>query len=133
MKPTLVAAVCTAASMLCVPAASGHDQAGALGQVNFPVSCTPEAQKRFNTAASLLYSFHWERVDKALSDVFDVDPNCAMIYWAKAVASLDNALGAPPTPKQEKEGWAAVEKARQLGAKTERERDYIAAVEAFLK
>ena len=56
-----------------------------------------------------------------------------MAYWAKAVASLDNPLGSPPTPKQEKEGWAAVEKAKQLGAKTQRERDYIAAVEVVFK
>jgi tetratricopeptide (TPR) repeat protein len=133
MKPTIVAALCTAASILCVAGAFGHDDAAALGEVSFPVSCTPEAQKRFNTAASLLYSFHWGRVDKALSDVFDVDPDCAMVFWAKAVASLDNALGSPPTPKQEKEGWAAVEKAKQLGAKTQRERDYISTVEVFFK
>src|SRR5688500_659132 len=133
MKSTIVTAACTAASILCIPYAAGHDQAAPLGEVSCPVSCTPEAQKRFNTAASLLYSFHWERVDKALADVFDADPNCAMIFWAKAVASLDNALGSPPTPKKEKEGWAAVEKAKQLGAKTQRERDYIGAVEVFFK
>ena len=133
MKSTIVAAACTAASILCVPGAFGHDDAAALGGVSFPVSCTPEAQKRFNTAASLLYSFHWERIDKALADVLDADPNCAMVFWAKAVASLDNSLGSPPTPKLEKEGWAAVEKARQLGAKTQRERDYIGAVEVFFK
>jgi hypothetical protein len=104
-----------------------------MGDVSFPVSCTPEAQKRFNTAASLLYSFHWERVDKALAEVLDADPGCAMVFWAKAVASLDNALGSPPTSKLEKEGWAAVQKAKELGAKTQRERDYIASVEAFFK
>jgi hypothetical protein len=133
MKIRLLAAACTAASILCIPPAFGHDHTGALGVVNFPVSCTPEAQKRFNTVAALLHSFHWQRIDKALSEVFDADPACAMVFWAKAVASIDNALGSPPTPKQEKEGWAAVEKARQLGAKTERERDYIGTVEVFFK
>src|SRR5688572_7574969 len=103
MKSTLVAAACSAASLLCVPGASAqhHDHATALGEVSFPVSCTPEAQKRFNTAASLLYSFHWGRVDKALADVLDADPSCAMVFWAKAIASLDNSLGSPPTPKRE--------------------------------
>src|SRR5688500_19997795 len=108
MKSTIVAAVCSAASILCVAGAFGHDQPDAAGGVSFPVSCTPEAQKRFNAAASLLYSFHWGRVDKALAEVLEVDPACAMVYWAKAVANLDNALGSPPTPKKEKEGWAAV-------------------------
>ena len=56
-----------------------------------------------------------------------------MAYWVKAVASLDNALGSPPTPKKEQEGWAAVQKAKQLDAKTQRERDYIGAVEVVFK
>lgn len=136
MKSTIVAAACAAASLLYVPYATGaqdHVHDGALGDVNFPVSCSPDAQKRFNTLVSLLHSFHWPRIDKAVADVIEADPGCGMAFWGKAVASLDNSLGSPPTPRQEKEGWAAVEKAQQLGAKTQRERDYIAAVETFFK
>ena len=126
-------AAAAAAVILGIPCALAHDPGHAhpasLGTVNFPVSCTPEAQQRFNTAASLLYSFYWERVDAAVTDVLAADPNCAMAYWVKAVASLDNALGSPPTPQKEREGWAAVLMAKQLGAKTQRERDYVGAVE----
>ena len=127
-----------AASILAVPVAMAqehdqHEHAAALGDVNFPVSCNAEAQAHFNTAAALLYSFYWEKVDAAVAAVLQADPTCAMAHWAKAVASLDNPLGSPPTPKQEQEGWAAVEKAQQLGAKTQRERDYIAAVEIVFK
>jgi hypothetical protein len=121
-----------AASILFAPRVSGHDKE-ALGTVNFPVSCTPEAQERFNRAAALLYSFHWSRVEAALNDVLDADANCAMVYWAKAVASFDNPLGSRPSARLEKQGWAAVEKARQMTLKTQRERDYIEAVEAFFK
>jgi tetratricopeptide (TPR) repeat protein len=110
-----------------------HDHDGALGDVKFAVVCNVEAQKRFNTAASLLYSFYWERIDAAVADVLAADPGCAMAHWLKAVASLDNALGSPPTPRQEKEGWAAVERAQQLGAKTDRERAYIESVAAVFK
>lgn len=110
-----------------------HHGAAALGEVNFPVSCTPEAQEKFNVVVALLYSFYWERIDDAIADVLAADPSCAMAYWAKAVASLDNPLGSPPTPKLEKQGWEAVEKAKQLGGKTPRERDYIAAVEVVFK
>ncbi len=109
-----------------------HDSAP-VGEVNFPVSCTPEAKQKFNTAAALLYSFHWERIDAAVADVLAADPTCAMAHWLKAVASLDNALGSPPTPKLEQEGWAAVQRAKQVGGKTPRERDYIAAVEVVFK
>jgi tetratricopeptide (TPR) repeat protein len=110
-----------------------HDHAAPLAEVHFPVSCTPEAQKRFDAAAARLYSFHWEKIDQAVGDVLQADPGCAMAHWLKAVASLDNPLGSPPTPKQEQAGWAAVEKAKQLGGKTPRERDYIAAVEVVFR
>jgi hypothetical protein len=110
-----------------------HPVPAVLGDVHFPVSCTPVAQAKFNTAASLLYSFYWEKIDAAVAEVLAADPSCAMAHWVKAVASLDNALGSPPTPKQEQQGWAAVEQARQLGGKTQRERDYIAAVEVVFK
>ncbi|WP_242101592.1 hypothetical protein [Lysobacter sp. M2-1] len=110
-----------------------HPAPAVLGDVRFPVSCTPAAQAKFNTAASLLYSFYWEKIDAAVAEVLAADPSCAMAHWVKAVASLDNALGSPPTPKQEQQGWAAVERAKQLGGKTQRERDYIAAVEVVFK
>ncbi len=130
MKSTAVAAACAATFLACVPWAIGqdHDHAAPLAAVNFPVSCKPEAQRRFNTATSLLYSFHWERIDQALAEVLDADPDCGMVYWAKAVASLDNPLGSPPSPEKEKRGLAAANQAKRLSAKTQRERDYIDAI-----
>lgn len=116
--------------------AQDHDHrehAAMLGQVNFPVSCTPEAQAKFNITVALLYSFYWEKIDGSVDEVLAADPTCAMAYWAKAVGSIDNALGSPPTPKLEKQGWDAVLAARQLGGKTQRERDYISAVETLFK
>jgi len=111
-----------------------HDAAATLGDVTFPVSCTPEAQVKFNTVAALLYSFYWEKIDGAVSEVLAADPTCPMAYWAKAVASIDNALGSPPTPKLEEQGWAAVQTAYRLGGgKTQRERDYIAAVASLFR
>lgn len=134
--PSLAAAFAFGLFLSGPAAAQEHDHhaaAGALGEVSFPVSCTPAAQAKFNTLASLLYSFYWERIDGAVADVLAADPTCAMAYWGKAVASLDNALGSPPTPKQEAQGWQAVLAAKQLGGKTQRERDYISAVEAVFK
>ena len=127
-----------ALGIFCTPDARAQDHdhpsaPAALGDVDFPVSCTPAAQEKFNTAASLLYSFYWEKIDAAVAEVLAADPSCAMAYWVKAVASLDNALGSPPTPKQEQQGWMAVEQAKQLGGKTPRERGYIAAVEVVFK
>lgn len=139
MNPIIiVTAACIAASFISIPLATAqehddHHHHEALGEVNFPVSCTPEAQKRFNTAVALLHSFFWDRIDPALTEVLAADPECAMAHWAKAVASLENPLGYPPSPQLEAQGWAAVTKAKALNPPTQRERDYIAAVEVVFK
>ena len=80
MRSITVAAACAAVSILGVPGAfaEDHDHAAPLGDVTFPISCTPEAQKRFNAAAALLYSFQRERIDNALADVLVADPDCPM-------------------------------------------------------
>jgi hypothetical protein len=130
---TGLAAAVLAASAAMPQEHDQHEHEAALGDVKFAISCNAEAQARFNTAAALLYSFYWERVDAAVAAVLQADPACAMAHWAKAIASLDNPLGSPPTAQQEQEGWAAVQRAKQLGARTQRERDYIAAVEIVFK
>jgi tetratricopeptide (TPR) repeat protein len=106
-----------------------HEQ---LGQVNFRVSCTPAAQKQFNRAVAWLHSFEYDQAERAFAEVATADPACGMAYWGIAM-SFYHQLWAPPSPEELKNGSAAVEKARSVGAKTKRELDYIAAIEAFYK
>src|SRR5262249_18554180 len=61
-----------------------------------------------------------------------LEPGCAMGYWGIAMSNY-HPLWAPPNPAESKRGLAATEKAKATGAKTDRERDYIAAIEAFYK
>jgi len=109
-----------------------HDVTEKLGQVNFPISCTRDAQKQFNRAAALLHSFWYEEAEKAFTEVTTIDPGCAMAYWGIAMSNF-RPLWASPNPADLRKGSAAVEKAKATGVKTERERDYIAAIEAFYK
>lgn len=109
-----------------------HDSPEKLGQVNFPVSCSAAAQKQFNRAVAMLHSFWYEEAEKAFSEVIMTDPNCAIGYWGIAM-SLYHPLWAPPDSTELKKGWAVVEKVKAVGAKTQRESDYIAAIEAFYK
>ena len=53
-------------------------------------------------------------------------------YWGVAM-TLYHPLWEKPNAEVLKKGWAAVEKARAIGANTDRERDYIAAIAAFYK
>src|SRR3989454_8358710 len=65
--------------------------------------------------------------------VAQADPACGIAHWGVAMNLLGNPFGWPPSPKALADGWAAVERAKTAGAKTQRERDYISAIETFYK
>lgn len=109
-----------------------HEHSGKLGRVHFPVSCTAQAQKQFNHAVAWLHSFEYEEAEKAFTEVTVFDPRCGVGYWGIAMSSY-HPLWAPPNAQELQKGSAAVEKAKSVGARTQRERDYIAAVERFYK
>jgi tetratricopeptide (TPR) repeat protein len=104
-----------------------------LGTVHFPVSCTAEAQQQFDRAMALYHSFYWPEVKKAFDAVLTADPDCAMAYWGHGMVLLDNPFLWPLTGKNLSEGLAMIDKAKAANAKTQRERDYIAALELFYK
>src|SRR5437016_13449484 len=101
-----------------------------LGSVHFPVSCAPAAQKTFDRGVALLHSFWYDEAEKTFSEVARIDTACAMGYWGVAM-SLYHPVWIPPTAEDLKKGTAAVEKAKSARAKTQRERDYIGAMEVF--
>ena len=109
-----------------------HDPSEKLGRVTFNVSCTPAARKQFNRAVAWLHSFEYEEAEKAFGEVAATDPRCGMAYWGVAMSNY-HPLWAPPTAAELQKGARAVEQAKSVGARTERERDYIAAVELFFK
>jgi len=109
-----------------------HDPSEKLGQVNFKISCNPQAQKQFNRAVAWLHSFEYEESEKAFTEVTFTDPRCGMGYWGIAMSKY-HSIWAPPTVTELQQGWSAIEKAKTVGARTQRERDYIAAVEVFYK
>ncbi|MBZ5648616.1 MAG: hypothetical protein LAN37_15505 [Acidobacteriia bacterium] len=104
-----------------------------LGRVHFPISCSASAQQQFDVALAMLYSFWYEESGKAFAAIADTDPRCAMAYWGVAMSGWHQLWTPPPNKEELKLGLAAVEKARAVGASTDRERAYIAAIEAFYK
>jgi tetratricopeptide (TPR) repeat protein len=104
-----------------------------LGRVHFPVSCSAASQEPFNRAVALLHSFALNEAAKAFAGIAQADPGCAMAHWGTAMTLFGNPFTWPLTGRALPDGWAAVQKAQAAPAKTERERDYIAAVEAFYK
>src|SRR6266567_4824541 len=105
-----------------------------LGTLTFPVS-TPSAEARqaFLRGALLLHLFHYDQARGAFRQAQRLDPGFTMAFWGEAMAwnygvwniqFTDSAratlarLGATPA-------------ARAAKARTARERDYLAAVEAL--
>jgi hypothetical protein len=104
-----------------------------LGTVHFKTSCDPAVEKDFDRSAALLHSFWYSEAIKAFQGVAGKDPSCAMAHWGIAMSWWGNPFGGFRSPKALEEGAAAVAKAKAANAKTERERDYIAAVELLYK
>src|SRR5689334_16388738 len=114
-----------------------HDtdsQSGPLGKVTFPTSCDPKVQASFERAVAMLHSFWYSAGEQAFRDVLNADPQCAIATWGIASILMSNPLaGQGASPKGAEASQAAIDEGRRIGAKTERERDYIEAVAAYYK
>jgi len=104
-----------------------------LGEVNFPVSCNPAAQKEFNRAMALFHSFWFDPAKKSFSRVLELDSGCGMAYWGIAIMTMGNPFAWPPNPNVMKAAATASANAQRVGAGSERERDYIAALAVYYK
>ncbi|MBV9152368.1 MAG: hypothetical protein JO204_11400 [Alphaproteobacteria bacterium] len=100
------------------------------GEVNFPISCGPAAQTMFKKAVWTLHSFWYPEALKGFTDIAAAEPDCAMAYWGIAMSHW-YPLWYPPNAAALKAGSEAVEKAIAAQPKTDREKDYIAAIAAF--
>ena len=105
----------------------GHD----LGVVDFPVSCSPQAQTAFNHAVALLHHMTYPQAREAFEHVAMIDSRCAMAYWGEAMTLFQPLWPTRPSPKALEQGWQAVEKAKFLQPPTQREQLFVAAAEAF--
>jgi hypothetical protein len=137
MKSNTVGAALAAAGLLAASNLVATDlprqpaAAETLGTVEFAVSCSAEAQRLFNRAMQLYHNFYFPAARKAFDAVLEADRACAMAHWGHAMVAMDNPFQWPLRGKGLAEGSARIERARALGAKTEREGMYLAAVEAF--
>jgi len=98
-----------------------------LGTVHFATSCNDTAQRRFDRAMRYQHSFWYTESKDVYEEAIKADPECAIAYWGIALSLLNNPHGAVPAPNLPL-GLAAIEKAKAIGAKTERERDYVNAL-----
>src|SRR5262249_14763491 len=110
-----------------VPAAFAQEADRQLGNVHFATSCNEVAQRRFDRAIRYQHSFLYRQSKELFESVLEADASCGIAYWGVALSLWNNPHNLPPTANLAP-ALAAIEKAKQVGAKSERERDFINAL-----
>jgi tetratricopeptide (TPR) repeat protein len=128
IKTILLTLPCVVA--LVAPASAQQEK---LGKVSFPTSCDAKVQAQFERGVAMLHSYWFTEARKVFDAVAQQDPACAIAYWGLAVNYLGNSLAAAPPPKDVTAASEALDKARSIGAKTQRERDWIDAIGTYYK
>ena len=133
MRLAVAACALTAASVVPVSPAFGHGDPATegLGKVRFETSCDRGVQPMFERGVAMLHSFYFTEADTVFRNVIELDPSCAIAYWGVAVNFLGNSLSGPPSLQSAQSAWDAVRKGGEIGAKTQRERDWIDAIGAY--
>src|SRR6187551_3186686 len=127
MKMSVAFAVSALAAVSLAQPAGAQSGGEKLGSVHFETSCTPEAQKLFDRGMLYQHSFWYRASQHEFEAVLKADPLCGIAYWGIALSMLLNPH--VPTPaKNLAEGSAAIAKGQSVGAKSQRERDYIDAL-----
>jgi hypothetical protein len=101
-----------------------------LGTVDFPVSCAPSQQAAFNRAVALLHDFWYDRAEQQFQAIAAADPTCAVAYWGEAM-TIWHEIWDRPNAATLQRGLDLVQKGQKIGAKTQRERDYLNALAQF--
>ncbi len=117
-----------------VECAQQHDhvsgQPERMGIVQFDTSCNPEVQGEFDLAVAALHSFGYRKSAQLFADVLSKDPTCSMAEWGIAMSHY-RELWDPPTEDDLRIGLEATQKGLSMTPKTQRERDYLSAIQVF--
>lgn len=118
---------------------AGHDHSeiahehGEIGVIDFRVSCDPAVEEEFNHAVGLLHHMMYIESRRAFERIAERHPECAMAHWGVAKTLFQPLWPGRPSAEVRQRGWEAVQRAKQLGIETERERALAAATAAFFQ
>src|SRR5258707_3092486 len=101
-----------------------------VGKVTFPITCAPDVQSDFARGVALLHSFFYEEARRVFTSVAERDPKCAMAQWGIAMTWW-HPIWTPPNPDEMRGGKAAIQKATAISAGTDREREFITALNVY--
>lgn len=110
----------------------GHSHGPQLGKLSFETTCNADAGALFQRGLGWLHSFEYADAAASFSEAAAADPACGIAHWGVAM-SYYHPLWAPPTAAELEAGSAAVAKARTAGARSDREKAYIDAIDTFYR
>ena len=97
--------------------------------VHFATSCNDAAQSDIDHAVALLHSFQFSRAIDDFNVALGKDATCTIAYWGIALSDWGNPFAPGLIDKSLLQlGRDTAERGERLGAKTDRERAYLAAV-----
>ena len=135
MIPTMrqpIRVLLTLSCLLLIAGRAGAQRPG-VGQVSFPNSGAAAAQEDFLTGLAQLHNFEYGPAAEFFRKAQTIDPNFAMAYWGEAMTHThpvwmeQNAQAARAVLAQ----LGATPEARLAKAKTEREKDYLRAIDVL--
>jgi tetratricopeptide (TPR) repeat protein len=102
-----------------------------VGQLSFPTSGSPEAQRHFLRGAAILHSFGWKQAIEEFQLAQKAQPGFAMAYWGETLC-YNHPLNSQMDPKEPRAVLARLgpdRAARLAKAPTDREKGFLTAVE----
>ena len=109
-----------------------HHASPKLGKLSFESTCTAEADALLERGLGWLHSFEYQIAERTFAEAASADPTCGIAHWGQAMTYY-HPLWYPPTPAELKAASEALAKAEAVGARSPRERDYIAAIGTFYR
>ena len=125
--PVLLATLCLGAAP-----AFPAELAG-LGSITFPTSATGPAQDRFLQGVTILHSFGWKQARAEFQAAQELDSDFAMAYWGESLCYNHPLISEwdRETPQAILRRLGATPETRLEKAQTDREKGFLAAVEAL--
>src|SRR6185436_17474170 len=102
-----------------------------VGQLTFPTSGSPEAQRHFLRGVAILHSFGWKQAIAEFQLAQKAQPDFAMAYWGETLC-YNHPLNSQMDPKEPRGVLARLgpdRAARVAKAPTDREKGFVSAVE----
>lgn len=126
----------SAAACLLLAAAPGAEAGGgpgsetpALGQLDFPISGSPECQRLFQQGMLELHSFQYDQAHASFARALGADAGCAMAAWGDAMA-YEHPIWAQRDRTKALAALARITPERESSL-TSKERAYVAAARAL--